>query len=155
VDFAELLGFKVRWARLCAADYGVPQVRWHAFIVGCKSADPSHTYPPKKTHLKPETGTRRLFNDYFDEYVDNPEPWRDVWSAIGDLPPPEGVGIRRDAAPLDLHFGKNPTDKSKARYRAVPDEGTNRFDLYRRAPELTPNCWIRKGSGGTDVFGRL
>jgi DNA (cytosine-5)-methyltransferase 1 len=31
----------------------------------------------------------------------------------------------------------------------------NRFDLQRLAPELTPDCWIRKTSGGTDLFGRL
>ena len=34
-------------------------------------------------------------------------------------------------------------------------EGMNRFDLQRIAPELTPKCWIRKKSGGTDLFGRL
>ena len=31
----------------------------------------------------------------------------------------------------------------------------NRFDLQERAPELVPDCWIRKTSGGTDLFGRL
>jgi len=56
---------------------------------------------------------------------------------------------------LDLHFGRNPTAKSLARYRAIPEEGMNRFDLQARAPELTPGCWIRKRTGGTDLFGRL
>jgi DNA (cytosine-5)-methyltransferase 1 len=31
----------------------------------------------------------------------------------------------------------------------------NRVDLLRRAPELTPDCWVRKKEGGTDLFGRL
>jgi DNA (cytosine-5)-methyltransferase 1 len=31
----------------------------------------------------------------------------------------------------------------------------NRFDLQKRALELTPACWIRKKTGGTDLFGRL
>jgi DNA (cytosine-5)-methyltransferase 1 len=31
----------------------------------------------------------------------------------------------------------------------------NRFDLQKRAPDLTPGCWIRKKSGVTDLFGRL
>ena len=31
----------------------------------------------------------------------------------------------------------------------------NRFDLQKIAPEITPQCWIRKTSGGTDLFGRL
>ena len=34
-------------------------------------------------------------------------------------------------------------------------EGGNRFSLQRKAPELTPQCWIKKTSGGTDLFGRL
>ncbi|HUQ33271.1 MAG TPA: DNA cytosine methyltransferase, partial [Pyrinomonadaceae bacterium] len=57
--------------------------------------------------------------------------------------------------PFDLHFGRSPTPKSLARYKAIPQEGMNRFDLQRVAPELTPGCWIRKTSGGTDLFGRL
>ena len=44
---------------------------------------------------------------------------------------------------------------SVARYQAIPEEGMNRFDLQKRAPDLTPGCWIRKKSGGTDLFGRL
>jgi DNA (cytosine-5)-methyltransferase 1 len=44
---------------------------------------------------------------------------------------------------------------SMKRYRAIPKEGMNRFDLLMRAPELTPKCWVRKKSGGTDLFGRL
>lgn len=30
------------------------------------------------------------------------------------------------------------------RYRAIPKEGMNRFDLQKKVPELTPACWIRK-----------
>jgi DNA (cytosine-5)-methyltransferase 1 len=33
--------------------------------------------------------------------------------------------------------------------------GGNRFDLQKNAPHITPGCWIRKTSGGTDLFGRL
>jgi DNA (cytosine-5)-methyltransferase 1 len=38
---------------------------------------------------------------------------------------------------------------------SIPDEGMNRFDLQRIAPEITPECWKNKKSGGTDLFGRL
>ena len=89
------------------------------------------------------------------EFVESPTPWLDVRSAIGDLPAPVGTKINSLPAPLDLHFGRNPTDLSLARYMAIPEEGMNRFDLQRLAPELTPECWIRKTSGGTDLFGRL
>ncbi len=75
--------------------------------------------------------------------------------AISDLPPPVGTEIRNEPPPLNLHFGRKPTEISLSRYKAIPEEGMNRFDLQKRAPELTPACWIRKKSGGTDLFGRL
>jgi DNA (cytosine-5)-methyltransferase 1 len=43
---------------------------------------------------------------------------------------------------------------SLQRYKHIP-AGGNRFDLQRIAPELTPQCWIKKTTGGTDLFGRL
>jgi DNA (cytosine-5)-methyltransferase 1 len=147
---AEELGFRLAWGKLCAADYGVPQVRWRAFILGSRIGDPGDVFPPKKTNFKPDNGGPELF-----EYIGEVEPWATVRDAISDLPPPSGTEIRTDAAPLDLHFGRHPTAKSKARYRAIPEEGMNRFDLQERAPQLTPECWIRKKSGGTDLFGRL
>jgi DNA (cytosine-5)-methyltransferase 1 len=155
VEMAASMGFKTRWAKLCAADYGVPQVRWRAFMVGCKFADPAAVFPPKKTHFNPNNGYRKAFSEEFDVYVTNPAPWRTVRDAIGDLPPPVGTEIRNVPPPLDIHFGRNPTALSMERYKAIPEEGMNRFDLQRRAPRLTPACWIRKTSGGTDLFGRL
>ena len=82
-------------------------------------------------------------------------PWVTVRQAVGELKPPVGTEIRDTSPPYDLHFGRNPTALSRARYRAIPREGMNRFDLQKRAPELTPACWIRKKTGGTDLFGRL
>jgi DNA (cytosine-5)-methyltransferase 1 len=54
----------------------------------------------------------------------------------------------------DLHIARNPTEMSLKRYSLIPPGG-NRFDLQRLAPELTPDCWIKKQNGGTDLFGRL
>ena len=139
---AHELGFEIASAKLCAADYGVPQTRHRAFILGCRFANPGEIFPPKPTHRKPGTqGTLPL--------------WRDVRDAIGDLKPPVGTEVRTTKAPYNLHFGRNPTDLSLQRYQTIPEEGMNRFDLQRLAPELTPACWIRKKSGGTDLFGRL
>jgi DNA (cytosine-5)-methyltransferase 1 len=154
---AESLGFKVWQDKLIAADYGVPQTRTRAFIIGCKFADPSVLFPPRKTHFNPNgNGGNQLtipFNR--EEYLPSPSVWKTVRDAIGDLPRPRGTQIRNVKPPLDLHFGRNPTELSRKRYRAIPKEGMNRFDLQRIAPELTPPCWIRKKSGGTDLFGRL
>ena len=153
---AHSLGFKMAFAKLCAADYGVPQTRWRAFIIGCKFTHPGAFFPPKKTHRRPDNiETGLLFSEEFDEYVSRARSWRTVRDAIGDLPPPKGTEIRDELPPFDLHFGRTPTPTSLKRYMTIPKEGMNRFDLQKRAPELTPACWIRKTKGGTDHFGRL
>lgn len=155
IKVAESMGFKLRWVKLCAADYGVPQTRWRAFIIGCIFTDPAEVFPPKKTHYNPNNGQRKIFSEEFDQYIENPSRWRTVRDAIFDLLPPSGTEIRKVDPPYDLHFGRKPTALSLKRYKAIPEEGMNRFDLQHRAPELTPECWIRKTSGGTDLFGRL
>ena len=157
IGTAESMGFKCWSEKLTAADYGVPQKRRRAFIVGCRHMDPALIFPPKKTHYDPGNGN---FQKSFPQignigHIPGAARWRTVRDAIADLPKPEGTEIRAENSPLDLHFGRSPTPKSMARYSAIPEEGMNRFDLQKRAPELTPACWIRKKSGGTDLFGRL
>ena len=157
VGVAESLGFKIWQDKLLAADYNVPQTRTRAFIIGCKFADPSLLFPPRKINFNPN-GNGIQFSFLYSsnkDYLPNCKKWKTVKDAIVDLPAPEGTEIRDIDPPLDLHFGRNPTELSKKRYRAIPEEGMNRFDLQRVAPELTPKCWIRKKSGGTDLFGRL
>ncbi len=156
VRLAQSMGFKLAWTKLCAADYGVPQTRWRAFIIGCNFADPAQVFPPKKTHYNPKKGHISAFSEELDEYIMNPVPWNTVRSAIFELPVPIGTEVRRKLrGPLDIHFGRTPTSLSLKRYKTIPKEGMNRFDLQKRAPEITPDCWIRKTSGGTDLFGRL
>lgn len=142
VERADALGFSTASALLNAADYGTPQTRIRTFIFGWKKAlAPCVPYPPQPTHAQHPGESGR-------------PAWRTTRDAIGDLPVPVGTEIRDMPPPLDLHFGRTPTEKSLRRYRAVPPGG-NRFDLQRNAPELTPDCWLRKKSGGTDLFGRL
>jgi len=155
IEVARQMGFITTDAVLCAADYGVPQVRHRAFIIGCRFENPSRAFPPKKTNYNPKNGFTPGFSEEVDDYIHNPRPWRTVRDAIEELVPPVGTDIRKVAPPYDLHFGRKPTELSRKRYRAIPNEGMNRFDLQRHAPELTPACWIRKTSGGTDLFGRL
>jgi DNA (cytosine-5)-methyltransferase 1 len=69
-----------------------------------------------------------------------------VRDAIGDLP--------LKPTDKDLHIGRNPTPKSIERYKCIPPGG-NRFDLMRKRPDITPDCWLNKPTGSTDVFGRL
>lgn len=156
ISQAEQMGFQLAWAKLCAADYGVPQTRWRAFIIGCNFIHPSKHFPPKKTHQKPaDLEVRDLFVSAGVPFVDQCQNWATVKDAIYDLPPPQGTSIKNVPPPLDLHFGRTPTELSVKRYKAIPEQGMNRFDLHKNAPELTPQCWIRKKTGGTDLFGRL
>jgi DNA (cytosine-5)-methyltransferase 1 len=138
---ADIMGFKLIYDVLNAADYGTPQTRKRAVIIGWKPGEVLPPVLPSASHAAASLNTSLL-------------PWVTVREAIGDLPLPVGTEIRDEAPPLNLHFGRNPTAVSLARYRAVPPGG-NRFDLLANAPEITPECWIRKKSGGTDLFGRL
>jgi DNA (cytosine-5)-methyltransferase 1 len=137
---AKKMGFSLVHEVVNTANFGAPQLRKRALIIGWKHALVPQPNLPQPTHSKDSAGGLAK--------------WCTVKDAIGDLPPPVGVDIRSCESPLNLHFGRNPTEKSLARYRSVPPGG-NRFDLQRNAPEITPACWIRKKSGGTDLFGRL
>ncbi|MCF6211593.1 MAG: DNA cytosine methyltransferase [Gammaproteobacteria bacterium] len=139
---AKQLQFEVRADILNAADYGAPQTRKRTIIIGWKGdmLMKELPFPPSPTHSK--------------DCKDGLQQWRTVGNVIRDLPKPKGTEIRNCAPPLDLHFGRNPTSMSLERYKAVP-KGGNRFDLQENAPHITPKCWIRKKSGGTDLFGRL
>jgi DNA (cytosine-5)-methyltransferase 1 len=126
-------------------------------IVGSRRNNPSAVFPPRKTHFNPsDKKAERLVDLFHSFFVDDPTPWQTVRHVIENLPPPAGIEIRSgEEPPFDLHFGRTPSEMSMKRYRAIPKEGMNRFDLQKNAPELTPGCWIRKKSGGTDLFGRL
>jgi len=126
---ARRLGYEIDGRVLNAADYGVPQTRKRAIVVGSRVGAPRF---PAQTHWDPEKGVPF-----------NRSPWRTVRDAIGDLPlVPDG---------RNLHIGRNPMLRSLLRYAAIP-EGGNRWDMPL---ELQPDCWIRKTKGGTDLMGRL
>lgn len=128
---AEQMGFSMAAQVLNAADYGVPQTRKRAILIGVKGATATH---PEPTHFDPRKA---------DLLTAGKKPWVTVREAIGDLPP--------EPTEEDWHIGRNPTPLSLKRYKTIPPGG-NRFDLPKN---LTPDCWIRKTKGGTDLMGRL
>jgi len=129
---ARKLGYEVEGCILNAADYGTPQQRKRAFVIGSRIGTPPF---PQQTHRDPNV------NPTFS--VQKLPMWKTVRDAIGDLPPePNGK---------NWHIGRNPTDMSLKRYRCIP-AGGNRWNL---PVELMPNCWKKKIKGGTDLFGRL
>ncbi len=141
------MGFEImNPAVLNTADYGVPQTRRRTIAVGIKTRDFDGVdltpFPPSPTHQAP--GGK-----------DDLPTWRTVSEFIKNLKKPKGVEIRKsEAPPYNLHFGRTPTAKSLERYKAVPPGG-NRFDLQKNRPDITPNCWLKKPTGSTDLFGRL
>jgi DNA (cytosine-5)-methyltransferase 1 len=139
------MGYQTEAAVLNAADYGLPQRRRRAIIMATRFVKPKL---PAATHFNPKKGADPFNNGLL--------PWESVRRAIGDLPVPVGIEARVGIVepPMDLHFGRSPLASSVQRYKCVP-EGGNRLDLQKKRPDLTPQCWLRKGSGGTDLFGRL
>ena len=140
---ARAMGFSTIADVLNAADFGTPQIRRRTVVIGWdQNRVLGNAHLPNATHFSP------------DKVPIGGKVWRTVRDAISGLPArTNGTEIGEDPV-LGLHFGRNPTSLSQERYRNVP-EGGNRFDLQRNAEHLTPACWIRKRSGGTDLFGRL
>jgi DNA (cytosine-5)-methyltransferase 1 len=123
---ARALGFEVVGEVLNAADFGVPQTRKRAIVVGSRLG---HSPLPRQTHFHPDAAPRGRRH------------WRTVRDAIGDLPEkPTG---------RDWHNPRNPMPISLERYETIPREGEGRFELAERRPEITPACWLRKRSGST------
>jgi DNA (cytosine-5)-methyltransferase 1 len=131
-DAAEDLGFTVEGEILNAADYGAPQRRRRAIVIGSRLGRPPW---PDQTHYAP------------DAIALGGRPWRTFRQAVKGLPlEPSG---------RNWHNPRNPRPKSLERYRTIPKEGEGRFELAARRPDITPDCWLRKKTGSTDVFGRL
>ncbi|WP_234350358.1 DNA cytosine methyltransferase [Streptomyces sp. WM4235] len=182
-----LYDYTVVPALLNAADYGVPQARRRVIVI-CTRKDLGETLThPEPTHAKHgHTGE-----------VDAPptlprwEPVSTVFERsakrplLDRMPDPRGgepalvTGVQGHHLTTDLHFGRSPEDLSRARYKAIPENG-NRKDLrgvhYRvdrsgnirlstegaeyerlKGPEfyLSTESWDNHNSGSGDVMGRL
>ena len=132
IGIAQEMGFSVNAKVLLASRFGVPQNRRRTFIVGSKYG----LLPIPESNGK-RTTVRQAF------------------AGIPKIPTVTDFSNENGALRTDqLHIARNPTTISLARYKLIPPGG-NRFDLQRLAPELTPGCWIRKQTGGTDLYGRL
>jgi DNA (cytosine-5)-methyltransferase 1 len=132
-------------ALLLAADFGVPQRRKRAIVIGSRIGG----IPlPSPTHAR--AGDLPRWHSVRDVLTGLPEH-----PARTSLPQSRveffGTEVPGRFKAADLHIGRNPTPLSLRRYRSVPPGG-GRFDLPY---ELMPRCWQEKKTGTTDVMGRM
>lgn len=142
----EDLGYCVKWTVLCAADYGVAQLRERVFIVATPGANgfsfpaPTHTESPEDAPLFPL------------------RPYVGIGSVIGDLPRPVSKGCNPT---IPNHVDVTP-DRDRERIHPVPEGGflsgtpnappelkrnLTRKDTtkYRRLHRLEPSLTLRCG----------
>ena len=131
---------------LNAADYGVPQRRHRAIVIGTRVGEIGR--PVGRFAKKPKDGQER---------------WRSVRDAIGDLDRrprtalPDSWDSYFDSdvqgtfKHLDIHVGRGYEPLSLERFALIPPGGS-RINLPDR---LLYDCWRNHHSGSKDVMGRL
>lgn len=132
------LGFELKSEVLCAANFGVPQMRHRAIVLGSRLGlpiMPAATHGPVGSGLQPYVTVRKAFSE------------------------PTRLAVEPDGK--NWHVGRiGVKDFSITRYKAVPADGGNRFRMQaaleaQGLASLVPPCWKDKQTGTGDVFGRL
>ncbi|MHA7292465.1 DNA cytosine methyltransferase [Arthrobacter sp. HLT1-21] len=134
--------YAFQWHILNSADYGAPQARKRAILIGHHRDLQFPGFPPP-THIGRHSTVRKAFKgiDVDADGTDLP----DRKQLVGNRLMPGAFST------TELHLGRRYADLSLARFSVIP-EGGNRFDL----PEsLKAKCWINHNSGSGDVMGRM
>lgn len=128
---------------LSAADYGAAQNRRRAVVIGRRCGLPP-VGEPKTNHDEKHRTVRQAFLGIPSEVsgVELPEFYSQ---------PVRAARVPGPFMTKDLHLGRNYTELSLRRFRAIP-AGGNRFDI---PDELLSECWRKHKSGTGDVMGRL
>jgi DNA (cytosine-5)-methyltransferase 1 len=128
---------------LNAADYGAPQARKRAVLIG-HHRDLSAPGFPVPTHIGRHLTVAEALQgiprqpDRAGTFDERPHIYK-------------GKSYPGGFSPRDLHVGRNYTPTSLQRFAAIPPGG-NRFDL---PDSLKPACWLKHTTGSADVMGRM
>jgi DNA (cytosine-5)-methyltransferase 1 len=155
---AESLGFRVEGEILNAADFGVPQRRRRAIVIGTQASatppwpSPTHADPTHVRDTRTSVEADPTLVTPGGTSVEGVAPWVTFREAV------EGLALQPDGR--DWHRPRKPRPESVRRYKAVPRDGGDRFAMQRNLDraglgDLVPRCWRNKPTGTTDVFGRL
>lgn len=126
---------------LNSADYGAPQARRRAVVIG-RLRDLKEFGAPEP--LENRRTVRDALQGTLDPYVERttlPQSWVEF----------KGMQVPGEFKLHDLHITRKPTELSLARYRAIP-AGGSRKDL---PDALLAPCWRKHKTGAGDVMGRL
>jgi DNA (cytosine-5)-methyltransferase 1 len=137
-----LSAYQLQVAVLNAADYGAPQARRRAVVIG-SHRDLSAPGLPTPTHIGEHISVRSALRRVPRKATDTDLP--DRYTEFLGLSFPGTFRTK------ELHLGRNYTPISKERFRWIP-VGGNRFDL---PDHLLAECWRKHKSGSADVMGRL
>jgi len=127
---------------LNAADYGTPQTRKRAIVIG-RHRDLPPIGPPPPTHVGRHVTVGAALQNVAREVTTTDLP--DVRTEF------RGVELPGAFKSSDLHVTRNYTKLSLERFRMIPPGG-NRFDID---DALLSPCWRKHKTGSADVMGRL
>ncbi|WP_448617257.1 DNA cytosine methyltransferase [Geodermatophilus sp. URMC 65] len=147
VEHGALTRYRLQPYVLNAAEFGVPQVRKRAVVIGRHRNNPPVPNP-------------------VGEFAGCPQHFLSVGEALAKLSevvPPDAINLPEGIFEFDntafpgafettqLHLTRRLTDLSRRRIAKIPPGG-NRFDIPE---ELLAPCWRKHQSGAKDVMGRL
>lgn len=128
---------------LNSADYGAPQARKRAVMIGHRRNIVAPAWPDASHVGCPLTVADAFEGIPHDAKAFDALDERSIHFA--------GVKLNGPFAGQELHVGRKYTSLSLDRFAAIP-EGGNRFDL---PDTLKAPCWLSHRSGSGDVMGRL